>query len=424
MALLGVGLSGLLAAVSAAVLFARLVKDSVRPQLAAVLGAVFAVADVASGRTTFALGAATALAALVVLPRLRWAALLAVLTALLSPVAAAFLGFAAALLVLHRRPGGWTLGVAATVPVLVLAVLFPGGGTQPFSTDSGLAGIGVALVVAAVTSVPVVRTGALLYAVAVLAFLNHDDPFGSNVLRLGLLVAAPLVLATARRSLPVVLVATAVCLWWQSNPTLGDLSDRPRVSYTALNAELQALGSRRAEVVATRDHRESYLVAEEVPLARGWARQIDLDRNPLFYDGSLSATTYRAWLLDHAVDMVAVPRRGVPLDFGSRAEADLVRTGGVAGLQEVWRDRDWTLYRVDGARPIASAPATVIASGRTALVLRSAVPAAVPVEVRWSRWLTVDGPGCLQRDGDRVRVRFHAAGTVRLTSSLTPARHC
>ncbi|MCW2500769.1 MAG: hypothetical protein JWN87_2445 [Frankiales bacterium] len=424
MALLGVGLSGLLAAVSAAVLFARLVKDSVRPQLAAVLGAVFAVADVASGRTTFALGAATALAALVVLPRLRWAALLAVLTALLSPVAAAFLGFAAALLVLQRRPGGWTLGVAATVPVLVLAVLFPGGGTQPFSTDSGLAGIGVALVVAAVTSVPVVRTGALLYALAVLAFLNHDDPFGSNVLRLGLLVAAPLVLATARRSLPVVLVATAVCLWWQSNPTLGDLNDRPRVSYTALNAELQALGSRRAEVVATRDHRESYLVAEKVPLARGWARQIDLDRNPLFYDGSLSATTYRAWLLDHAVDMVAVPRRGVPLDFGSRAEADLVRTGGVAGLQEVWRDRDWTLYRVDGARPIAPAPATVIASGRTALVLRSAVPAEVPVEVRWSRWLTVDGPGCLQRDGDRVRVRFHAAGTMRLTSTLTPARHC
>jgi len=164
MAVLGVALSGLLAAVAASVLFARLLRDSERPMLASVVGAVFIAADVASGRTTFALGAVTALAALVLLPRLRWAALFAVLTALLSPVAAAFLGFAAAVLVLHRKVGGWTVGVASSMPVVLLAVLFPGGGIQPFSGDSALPAVFVAVVLAVLTTVPEVRTGALLYA--------------------------------------------------------------------------------------------------------------------------------------------------------------------------------------------------------------------------------------------------------------------
>jgi hypothetical protein len=422
MDVLGVGLSGLVAAVAGAVLLARLLRESERPLLAGLAGAVFLVADVASGRTTFALGAVAALGALVVLPRQRWAAVLAVLTALLSPVAAAFLGFAAALLVLHRRPGGWTLGIAATVPVLTLAVLFPGGGTQPFTTRSGVHAVIVALVVAAVTSSPVVRTGALLYALAVVVLLNHADPFGSNILRLGLLVAAPVVLATARRPALVVLAAVALCVWWQAPPTQGDLQARPSGGYAALTAQLRAVGSRRVEVVAPRDHRESWLVAEHVPLARGWARQVDVARNPLFYDHTLTAATFRRWLLDHGVDSVAVPRHG-SLDMAAKAEAALVAKG-VEGLAEVWRDDAWTLYRVVGARPLAAAPAEVVSSSRTALVVRSGAAADVRIAVHWSRWLTVDGPGCVSRDGDQVRLRFRAAGTLRLSSSLLPGGHC
>lgn len=34
-------------------------------------------------------------------------------------------------LVLHRRRGGWTLGISATVPILVLVTLFPTGGSSP-----------------------------------------------------------------------------------------------------------------------------------------------------------------------------------------------------------------------------------------------------------------------------------------------------
>jgi len=422
MAVLGVALSGYLAAVVAAVLFARLQRESERPVLAGVVGAVFAVADVASGRTTFALGAAAALAALVLIRRRRWMLVMAVLTALLSPVAAAFLGFAAAVLVLHRRTGGWTLGFGCAVPVVVLAVLFPGGGTQPFSADSAVPAVVVALVLAVLTASPLIRTGSVLYAGAVVFFANHDDPFGSNVLRLGLLVAAALLLATSRRNTLLVLAVSVGFLSWQTDPTRDDLHADDGPPLSALTAELKRLDIHRVEVVAPRNHRESYVVAEQVPLARGWARQIDVGRNPLFYDGTLSASTYRSWLLSHAVDAVAVPR-GVALDFGAKAEAELV-SGGVDGLQQTWRDAHWTVYRVLGARPLAEAPAIVVSSSRTQLVLQADAPAEVRVNLQWSRWLAVKGPGCLERDGGHVRLRFTRAGTVRIGSSLFPDSGC
>ncbi|MGB8651502.1 MAG: hypothetical protein WCD35_12670, partial [Mycobacteriales bacterium] len=334
MAGLGVSLSGLLAAVAASVLFARLLRDTERPMVASVVGAVFWVADVASGRITFALGAVAGLAALVVLPRRPWTAVLAVVTALLSPVAAAFLGLVAAVLVLHRRPGGWTLGIAATVPVVVLAELFPGGGVQPFSSDSATSAVLVALGLALLTQVPMVRTAALLYAGAVVVFASHDDPFGSNVLRLGLLVAASVLLATSRRNLVVVLAATAGFLVWQVDPTLGDLRAPKDPPTAALVAELEHLGSQRVEVVAPRNHRESVAVAEHVPLARGWARQIDYRDNPLFYRGTLTASAFVGWLRSNAVDHVALPLHA-ELDFGSTRTGRLLRAGDVPGLAPV-----------------------------------------------------------------------------------------
>ena len=423
LAVLGVAVAGLLAAVGGAVLLARLLRDTERPYLGAVLGAVFCVADVVSGRTTFALGAVAALGALVVLPRLRWAALLAVLTALLSPVAAAFLGLAAAVLVLHRRVGGWTIGVATTAPVIGLAVLFPAGGIQPFSGLSARPAVLVALVLAALTSAPMLRTGALLYALAITVLAFHDDPFGSNVLRLGLLVAAPLVVAMSRRSAVVCLVAAVGFVSWQVGPTLGDLQAPRGPQLSALESVLVSRQARRVEVVAARDHRESADLAPVVPLARGWSRQIDRADNALFYEGTLTAGRFRSWLLTHSVDHVAVPRTAL-LDFGSTREGRLLRAGVVPGLAKVWSDRDWILYAVQDPQPIVELPATVLASLRTTLELGSAVPTRVRVDVRWSRWLSLSGPGCLERDGDRVRVRFSRAGTVTLGSSLLPTGHC
>ncbi|MFN2537243.1 MAG: hypothetical protein ABR549_03705, partial [Mycobacteriales bacterium] len=226
MAALGVGLSGILAAVLGAVLFARLVRDLERPVLVGSLGAVFSVADVVSGRTTFALGAVALLGALLCRERRGWPIVLGVLTGLLSPVAAAFLGFCAAVLVLHRRPGGWTLGLSAALPVVGVGVLFPGGGIQPFDFASASAGLAVALGLAVVATLPIVRTASLLYALAILVFCLRADAFGSNVLRLGLLVSAPVALTNYRRGalLGVVVVGS---LAWQVDPMHGDLTDGP-----------------------------------------------------------------------------------------------------------------------------------------------------------------------------------------------------
>jgi hypothetical protein len=314
--------------------------------------------------------------------------------------------------------------VASVVPVVVLGLLFPGGGVQPYTAHSARLAVVSALLVAWLTTVPLVRTGALLYALAVVAFLLHDDPFGSNVLRLGLLVAAPVLLATARRRPVLVAAACAVALWWQVGPPWGDLRAPTSPSMTALRAELVALGAHRVEVVALRDHRESWYVAEKVPLARGWARQQDYVLNPLFYKGTLTADAYLTWLHAHAVDHVAVPRSG-RLDFGSTREGALYRDGAGLQLAPVWQDAHWSVYDVPGAVPLVASPGTVVSSGRTELRVRLDRPADVVVHLRWSRWLSVTGgDACLQRHGDEVLLRVRAAGQVTVGSSLRPHGRC
>lgn len=423
MAVVGVGLSGLLAAVAAAALLGRLLRGTARPLPAALLGGVLSVADVASGRTTFALGAVPALLALIALPHRRRVAALAALTALLSPVAAAFLGLAAAALVLHRRVGGWTLGVSAALPVVVVAVLFPAGGVQPFPADSAWEAVGAGLLLAALTGSPLLRTGGLLYAAAVLAaVVSPGDPFGSNVLRLGLLLAAPLVVATARPRVLVVLVAAVALLQWQVRPTLADLRAPSAPPTRTLERALARLEVRRVEVVPLRDHGEASTVARRVPLARGWSRQTDRLRDPLFYEGELTAQRYTAWLREHSVDAVALSP-GAALDGAGLAEAALL-SGDVPGLEQVWQDRWWTVWRVVGARPLADLPLRVLASRPTRIVVGADGPVTGRVDVRWSRWLSVSGQACLERDGDRVRLRFRSAGTAVLGSGLTPKGRC
>ncbi|MDP9183941.1 MAG: hypothetical protein M3P04_14360, partial [Actinomycetota bacterium] len=183
--------------------------------------------------------------------------------------------------------------------------------------------------------------------------------------------------------------------------------------------ELVQLGAHRVEVVAPRDHRESWYVAEQVLLARGWARQQDVGLNPLFYKGSLEATDYLDWLHEHAVDHVALPRTA-RLDFGSAREGKLLRAGPVTGLTPVWQDAEWVVYAVDDPVPIVEG---LLTSTRTELTIQ-AQPGVLEVRVRWSRWLSVDGPACLERHGDDVRLRVAHVGLVTLSSRLTPKGHC
>ena len=416
MAFVGVGLSGLLAAVAGAVLLARLLRDTVRPVAGAALGAVFAVADVVSGRTSFALGAVAALAALVLLPRRVPATGAAVLSGLLSPVAAAFLGLAAAVLVLRRLPGGWSTGLGASVPVALLASAFPSGGVQPYE-QGALPAVLAGLVLAALTRSPSLRLGGLLYALAAGLLLLLSDPFGSNVLRLGLLLAGPLVLATAPHRLRVVAPVTVLLVLWQVQPTWRDLREPRSPSFVALNRALLDLDVRRVEVVPLRDHGEAAYVAPVVPLARGWSRQVDTDRNPLFYAGPLDAREYERWLRDTGVDAVALGP-SARADGGGRQERALLLVGSVRGLVPAWSDAQWRVWRFPDGR-VADPPVEVVDTDRTTVRLRADGPADVPLRVHWSRWLSVSGPACVERDGDGARIRFSGAGEAVVGSRLS-----
>lgn len=425
MAAIGVRAAGLLAAVAAAVLFARLLRDTARPMAGALAGAVFSVANVVSGRTTFALGAVAALAALVLLPRKVPAGVAAALSGLFSPVAAAFLGLAAATLVLRRRPGGWTTGVCATVPVLVMAVLFPSGGVQPYETSSAPYAILAGLTLAVLTHSSVLRTGALLYALSAALLVLVYDPFGSNILRLGLLVAAPLVIATATEHMRIVVPVAAALLLWQAQPPLSDLAAEDPPPFASLNTALLEVGAKRVEVVPLRDHGEAAFVAPVVPLARGWSRQEDTVRNPLFYEGNLSAEALEAWLLREGVDHIALAP-SARVDGGGRAERALLLVGSVPGLRLVHSDEHWVVWRFQQAEPLAPPPAQVLATDRTSVRLLSTGPGDVPLKVRWSRWLTATGPACIERDGATTRVRLSGPGEVVVSSRLSwsPPGHC
>jgi hypothetical protein len=423
MALLGVALTGLLTAVAIAVLLARLLRDTARPLAGSLVGAVFAVANTVSGRTTFALGAVAALGALVLLPRRAPAGVLAVLSGLFSPVAAAFLGLAAAVLVLRRLPGGWTTGLCASLPVVALGLAFPSGGIQPYETSSAPYAVLAGLVLALLTHSPSLRVGALLYAASAAVLLLVADPFGSNILRLGLLLAAPLVVATATDHPRVVLPVAAALVLWQAQPSLSDLAAPDPPPFAGLNAALVERDAKRVEVVPLRDHGEAAEVAPVVPLARGWSRQEDTARNPLFYDGNLSAERFERWLLDEGVDHVALAP-DARIDGGGRAERALLLVGNVPGLREVWSDDDWVVWRLETAEAIAPPPMRVLRTDRTTVRLIAESSASVPLKVRWSRWLSVSGPACIEQAGESSRLRVSEPGEVVVTSSLRPVGHC
>ncbi|MCA1710814.1 MAG: hypothetical protein LC789_03900 [Actinobacteria bacterium] len=276
---------------------------------------------------------------------------------------------------------------------------------------------------ALLTHSPLLRLGGLVYALAAAFLLLSPDPFGSNILRLGLLLAAPLVVATATEHWRVVLPVVVVLVWWQCGPPYADIRAKPPPSFAAVNRVLAAMDVHRVEVVPLRDHGEAAEVAPAVHLARGWSRQIDTARNPLFYRPGLSAGVFRQWLLDNAVDAVALaPDNRV--DRGGRPERSLLLIGKVRDLQPVWSGDGWRVWRFAAARPLAGAPVQVVRTTRTSITLRSPGAAYVPLAVRWSRWLSVSGPACVERRGEDARIRFFGPGSAVLSSSLFPAGHC
>ncbi|MEJ3745323.1 hypothetical protein WEI85_18765 [Actinomycetes bacterium KLBMP 9797] len=459
MALLGVRVTGALAVVGAALAFAALlVRTGVpRPLLGGLVGAACIAGNLVSGRVTYALGVAFGLVALLALTathnRIRYAgaAAGALLASATSPVAGLFVGLAGVALILSRRPAaGATLAVAAAGPLAVTSVLFGEGGWMNISRTDTVHAVVTSLAVAALVGYRPVRIGALLSAAGVLAAALVHTPVGLNATRLVVMFALPVLAACVRVPRPPVGAKTpritarvrlprrhrrrlaaaglvtilAVGYWWQPPVNHDDLRDAgnptsDRAYFAPLLAELRRRApDGRIEIPPTRDYWEAAYLGD-FPLARGWLRQADIARNPLFFTTVPGAAgtgvplipeTYRAWLVDNAVTYVAVP--DAELSWVGRAEAALA----TEMLPEVWRGGPWRLYAVPNPTPLVAAPATLVAHDAATLTFDAPAPGTYAVRIRPSRWLTASDGATLVPSGDWLLVRVPGPGRYTITS--------
>ncbi|CAL9273767.1 hypothetical protein SUDANB5_02225 [Streptomyces sp. SudanB5_2050] len=442
MALFGVrtvtAVSGLAASWLAAVL---VVRTGVRgPGWVALLASLALWCNVASGRTTFALGLAFALAACVPLVRerrLAVAAGYAALATMASPVAGLYLAVVGAGFLLVRDRGrALVLLVPPAAVVGLTTLLFPFAGEQPMPAGRIWPPVvlGLAVTALAPRDWRVARWSGAVYAAGTVLTYVVPSAVGTNVERFAEYFAPPVLLAAllgADRDRRVVRGLLAVVLvfsvGWTVKKTADDLTEYTVVPAWATETDgvvraLEGLGTdrTRVEVVPARDHREAAALAPHVHLARGWNRQLDVERGRLFYDGTFSPAAYRDWLDRWAVGFVVLP--SAKPDGPAEAEAALVRDPDLrpGWLEPVWQDEHWRIFRVRDAVPLVSEPGTVVAATGAELVLRVDRPGSVAVRVAWSPWLRTDG-GCLARDGEFTRLTVEAPGEYRLSSRYGPS---
>jgi hypothetical protein len=155
-----------------------------------------------------------------------------------------------------------------------------------------------------------------------------------------------------------------------------------------------------------------------VPLARGWERQLDRRYGALFYDGTLNARSYRAWLDEHAVAYVALP--DAELDYAARDEAALIESRP-AYLHQVWHDAHWRLFAVRDPAPFVTGRLTPLIPDVDGFRLIISRPGSVLVRIRWSRWWRVTaGRACVRRGpGAMTTVQAFGTQAVRVQARLT-----
>ncbi|MEV5985854.1 MFS transporter [Streptomyces sp. NPDC052051] len=399
----------------------RAVREPWWPALAGVFGLV---CNAISGRVTFGLGMAFALGATACVfcwPH-RWrykrwakalcAAPLAALATMASPVAGLFVGLVAVALFLQkRRPGAWALGLAPSVVVALSAWLFPFSGTQPMGPGS--ASLPVIYAVFVYFLVPkewkTVRITSAVYAISVLLVWLISSQIGSNITRLAMLFAGVALVAALPFTVPrsrkwyALVIACVGFGAWIGVKTVDDIvHTAPAASWAReiapLVNQLQSAGAEkgRVEVVPARSHREASALAPYVNLARGWNRQADMKRNPLFYDDTLNSANYHDWLQRWSVHFVVLPK-GEPDPTGGQRERALVQRG-MPYLQQIWGDATFQLFAVTDPTPMADPPAVVDRAEQGELTMRVTKAGRVLIRVPYSPWL-----GLVDEEGNGVK---------------------
>jgi hypothetical protein len=315
------------------------------------------------------------------------------------------------------------------IGLVVSSVVGGPGGLFPFQWQA-VAAISVLCVLLAVTARDErpVLCFALCYLLASVAMFLGPNPIGGNMARLGKLIALPMAchfLATHRtRHRAGAGAAALLALLWPGVPFASSIQhgaadpSQHRVFYAGLLRFLttQNRTTGRVEIPFTREHWEALWVARSFPLARGWERQTDLQYNAVLY-GKLSPATYRRWLDDNSVSLVAVP--DVPIDYGGQAE-EAVIDAAPRYLRPVWHDQNWSVWRVVDAIPVVTGAATLISLGPTSISLHFRAPGTATVHIRESRlWQVQAHTACLDATPDGwLAVHSQHSGTVRIDASL------
>ncbi|MGI8803920.1 MAG: hypothetical protein ACR2KV_17445 [Solirubrobacteraceae bacterium] len=472
-ALIGTRLVGAASVLISVLLFERLaeLRFGRRARPAALVFAVGAAGDLYIGRLTFALGVTFAIAAVLAAARdRRWpVGILSIGCAAASPVAALFLVLLAGadLLANRRVQRAALLGLPALTLALTMAVLFPEGGRQTFYGPSVLAAFGVPLLMLWLLPVRerLLRCGVGLYLLAVLASYVFATPMGSNVVRLGVLLAAPILAGAVgaedmRRALgrvtsaagllqclrpakaggrrliravparPALIAVVVGMIAWQVNGPLaqslegvGDPSLQSSY-YLPVSAFLAAQTHgrpMRIEVPFTRSHWDATVLGRRFDLARGWERQLDTKYDGLFYLPRLTPAAYAAWLADTGVRFVALS--DAPLDDSSKQEAALVR-GGLPFLRPVFASRHWRVYAVGHPTPLASGPGRLVSIDLDGFTVQAARPGTFTVRLHFTPyWAVVAGSACVTATpAGWTQLTAAASGVIRVDALFSLGR--
>jgi hypothetical protein len=423
MSVLGVRTTMMIAGtISAGLLTLVLLRSrSVRNPLWAAFAGVFGlIANAISGRVTFGLGTMFALGAVAVVfcwpyrwRYKRWAkalcaAPLAALATMSSPVAGLFVGLVAVALFLQkRRPGAWALGLAPTAVVAVSAWAFPFSGTQPMGIGSVIMPLLMSVFIYFVVPLEwkTVRLVSAVYGISVVLVWVVSSQIGSNITRLAMLFAGVALVAALPFTVPrtrqwyAAVLALLGFAGWIGYKTVDDIIHAaPAASWARelapLVNELQEVGAEkgRVEVVPARSHREASALAPYVNLARGWNRQADMERNPLFYDDTLNSANYREWLKRWAVHFVVLPK-DEPDPSSAERERELVQRG-MPYLKQVWGDANWQLFKVTNPAPLAEPNTVVEQAEQGEMTMRVSKPGRILIRIPYSPWLSnVDADG-------------------------------
>lgn len=400
--------------------------------------AVLSSGPLITGEYPYSLGTAALVTTVWCLWRRRpWAAACSsLLTVAFSPLAFVFLGLLVTGLAMTgkapelRRNAPFVTGmVAAAALAGATQILFPVHGWMWFPATTLLPALGVLLLCAVICRrpgrPPLLPVVLVLWCGFCLVAFMFVNPVGYIATRPRLMLFPVVLLAvawpvTSWRRVLTGLVLVLVLAWtvWPYVPALPPALSSPDASRRYWAPALSFLDSswtpdQRVEVVPTLGHWEARYVGVNFPLARGWYRQPDLDRNPDLYR-DLTAGRYAAWLRNNGVRYVLLP----PGVVEGRWEQALLNSGR-SGLTELPSSGGWRFFELAVATPLLTGPSPA----RVQALTHAAVTATVSkrgrylLRILFDPYWQVHGRVCLRRGyGDLTVVDAPAAASFTLLS--------